>query len=463
MTDVPIERVVAREQAVPRERFLTPWMGVALGGFVLFALTFDRPRIHDDGSLYFNFVRRLFGADVVAQAYQFGSAFWTAPFYLASQLVASRGELDGYRAGEVGTAVAANVAGVLALYLGWRILQRLDLPRGPGLLLLVLFGTPLWFYVFLEPGYKHAADALYLTAAVWFLLLGLEQPRRRYLVAAGACLGLMLATRYANVALLAGLPVMFGVRRAWRPLWWVVTAAVVTAAVLYAIPVLRGITFDTPPGGFPVAASVSDEPAFMRAEQPVRLAAGAGMPVALGLPQPTGAKFDPLVPFKMLFTLKRGLFLWTPLTAFAIVGFVLLARRDTRHRWFLIGLGVSAVALLCIHSIWGNFWAGGSSFSSRFLASLFPLYLIGAAELVRRRRGLFVALYAVCVVWSVWIGLVLMNGYRAQSADDSLVTIVQNYTGPHDYPPPYDSPGNFAHELRLTIEDRWKLLWRTTT
>ena len=56
----------------------------------------------------------------------------------------------------------------------------------------------------------------------------------------------------------------------------------------------------------------------------------------------------------------------------------------------------------------------------------------------------------MCVVWSVWIGLVLMNGYRDQSADDGLVTIVQNYTGPHDYPPPYDSPGNFAHELRVT-------------
>ena len=138
--------------------------------------------------------------------------------------MASRGELDRYHAGEVGTAVAANVAGVLVLYLGWRILRELDLPRGPGLLLLVLFGTPLWFYVVIEPGYKHAADTLYLTAAALFLLLGFEQPRRRYLVAAGACLGLMLATRYANVALLAGLPVMFGARRAWRSLWWVLTA-----------------------------------------------------------------------------------------------------------------------------------------------------------------------------------------------------------------------------------------------
>jgi hypothetical protein len=187
------------------------------------------------------------------------------------------------------------------------------------------------------------------------------------------------------------------------------------------------------------------------------------MPVAIGVPGSSEAEFDPLVPFKMLFTLKRGLFLWTPLTAFAAVGFVLLARRDPRHRWTLIGLGVSAVALVCIHSIWANFWWGGSSFSSRFLASLFPLYLIGAAELVRRRRGLFLALYGVCVAWSVWVGFVVMNGYHSQSGDDGLVAIVQNYTGPHDYPPPYDNPGNFAHELRVRIEDRWKLLWRTAT
>jgi len=190
--------------------------------------------------------------------------------------------------------------------------------------------------------------------------------------------------------------------------------------------------------------------------------AGTG-PLAIGLPGTSGAEFDPLAPFKMLFTLHRGLFLWTPLTAFAVVGFVLLARRDLRHRWYLLGLLTSAAALLVIHAIWGNFWDGGSSFSSRFLASLFPVYLIGAAELVRRRRGLFLSLFGVCVAWSMWVGLVEMNGYHGQSRDDGLVQIVQNYTGPHDYPPPYDSPGNLVHELRVTAVDRWQLLWRVST
>ena len=69
---------------------------------------------------------------------------------------------------------------------------------------------------------------------------------------------------------------MFGARRAWRSLWWVVTTAVVVAALLYAVPVIRGISFDAPPGGFPVAAPVlddiRDEPVFLRQQAPVRVA-----------------------------------------------------------------------------------------------------------------------------------------------------------------------------------------------
>ena len=176
-------------------------MCVALGLCGLFALTFDKVQIHDNGVLYYYFVRRLFGADIVAQAYQFGSAFWTAPFYLASQLVASRGELDHNHAGQVGTVVASNVATVITLYLGWRILRELDLPRNAAVLMLVLFGTPLYFYAVMEPGLKHAADTLYMTTAFWFLLAPTSGRGDVYLVIAGACFGLMLATRYANLAI----------------------------------------------------------------------------------------------------------------------------------------------------------------------------------------------------------------------------------------------------------------------
>ena len=62
---------------------------------------------------------------------------------------------------------------------------------------------------------------------------------------------------------------------------------------------------------------------------------------------------DVLAPAKMLFTVKRGLFVWTPLTFFGVVGYLLFLRREPRHRDFLVGLGLSALALLLVHIVWG--------------------------------------------------------------------------------------------------------------
>jgi hypothetical protein len=427
-------------------------MWLVLVGFVLFALTFDRVSVHDDGIVYFDFVRKLFGTDVAAQAYQFGSAYWTAPFYLVSQLVAARGELDHYHAGEVATAVASAAAAILALYLGWRILRELDLPRGPGLLLLTLFGTPLFYYATIEPAYKHAADALYATAAAWFLLLASKEPKRRYLAAAGACLGLMLATRYANVAIPVGVVVMFAWTRAWRSLGWVLAVTVASAALLYAVPVVRGIPFETPSGTLAAPALGSDIP-LPHAPAPVRLAAGASFSV----PGANSVDIDPRVPVWMLFTLHRGLFLWTPLTAFATVGFVLLLRRDRRHRAYLAGLLVSATALLLIHIAWSPYWDGGVSFSARFLTALFPFFLIGAAAFVRRTRWIGMAVLTACTIWSVWLGLVMLNGYDNQTSRDGIDAIVANYYGPGD------GLDAFSHEIRVRAQDRWSAIWRSVS
>ena len=50
---------------------------------------------------------------------------------------------------------------------------------------------------------------------------------------------------------------------------------------------------------------------------------------------------------------------------------------------FLWTLLAAFTALLLVHTIWRQ-WDGGFAFSQRFLTSLFPLFLIGIAELQRR-------------------------------------------------------------------------------
>ena len=357
-------------------------MLIYLLGFLVFAgfaLTFVRASVDDDGLYYYAFLRRLFGVDTPAFAFQFGSAFWSAPFWLASQLVALRGELGYYRAGEVGVTIAASAAVIVCTYLGWRILRELDLPRGATVLMLGVFGTPLWFYAVSSPSYKHAADTLYLTAAFFFLQRLLDVPRLRHAAAASCCLGLLLTTRYVNVAVLAGVVVALGARAHRRMLVQVVVLTGMVAALLYAVPALRGMPYHRP-ADLPFNTFQGMDgpaPAFNAAEATF----AASGPVQIVREH---VHLDLLAPYKMLFTLHRGLFVWTPLTAVALVGFVLLLRDEPRHRRFLGGLGVAALALLETHVLYGrNLWDGGGAYSARFLTALFPLYVIGLAEAIR--------------------------------------------------------------------------------
>ena len=449
------------------ERFLSRSRGVAVAVFLFFAATFDIGHVQDDGTVYFDFLRRLFGVQTPAVAYQFGSAFWSAPFYLASQLAALRGGFDHYHAGEVATNVASNAAIVVTLYLGWRILRELDLPRGGLVLLLTLFGSPLFFYGALNPSYKHAADTLYATALFWFVLRSSRtDARRRDYAGAGACLALLLATRYANGALAAGVVGMFFVLRLRLAAAWIVVATALVSIVLFGLPVIRHIPYGLPPARYGPQVAASDGPAAI-SRSSVRVAMGSNVIIS---PLFRTNGISPTAPLKMLFTLHRGLFIWTPLTFFATVGFVALLLRDRRHRAFIATLGVSALALLAIHALWGAYWDGGGSFSQRFLTALFPFFLVGTAEFVRRFARPGIALLSICVCWSLWLGLVDYNGYYEGNPRDGVGQVVGNFksfTGPRvsrfHTPPPYDSLENFGLQMADRISGRWQLYWRLVT
>jgi hypothetical protein len=257
-----------------------------------------------------------------------------------------------------------------------------------------------------------------------------------------------------------GMFFMFNLRRA---VVWIVATAALVSLVLFGLPVIRNIPYGLPPST-PSALRVpaSDGPVGI-AHTSVRMAMGPN--VSAGLLRTNG--ISATAPLKMLFTLHRGLFIWTPLTFFATIGFVLLLRRDRRHRKFLGTLGVSALALLLIHILWGSTWDGGGSFSNRYLTALFPFFLVGAAEFVRRFSWPGVAVLSLCAFWSLWLGLVNYSGYFNASAKDGVSQMVGNFKsfgGPrvsrYHKPPPYDSLENFGLQMADRISGRWQLYWR---
>jgi hypothetical protein len=244
-----------------------------------------------------------------------------------------------------------------------------------------------------------------------------------------------------------------------RGLRVVVAMGALVGAVLFAIPAARHIPYREPGSTFIAAPA-----AHVQTQKPVVEAALVGDVTGLCKDQPNyhinfwqclhnrfGLNFHPLTPVRMLFTLRRGLFLWTPLTAFATLGMLILLRTRPDRRRFLAALSVSAFCLLLIHVAWGEFWTNGFSFSQRFLASLFPFFLVGTAEIVRRFRGAGAGVLGLCALFSLFIGFNQFIGYRSISDRDGVDTILRLYTNGER------TPTGFVHTIAVHAADRFGL------
>jgi hypothetical protein len=414
-------------------------MAVALAIYGLFALTFAHFQITSDGLVYFNLLRRYFGEKPdFSFAYQFGSDLWNLPFFLVgkglSAVFGANPKTFHVSFEEISITVATQAAFVLTLYLGWRLLRELDLPAGPAVLFLTAFGSPLFYYVVFDPAMKHGVDALVMTAAALAVLRVFTRGTDRQAIALGALVGLSVNIRYVNFAFFVA--VAFGLALYKRRALAVgaVTAMIVGPAI-FALPALRGISYFQP-SYFPKSA--------------VRRIALGEHPLLAGTTNLFNG-FDPTIPFKMLFSDRRGLFVWTPLTAFAVIGFVLLlhaARNDSR-RPFLWTLGAASAALVVGHVTWAE-WDGAFSFSTRFLTALFPFFLIGVAELTRRWGPAAYSVLAVCVTWSLLLAFIHLLGYDGINAGQTATDMARVFAR---------TPQAFQNKVDKRTSERWRYLW----
>ncbi|MDX6516129.1 MAG: hypothetical protein QOH73_1795 [Gaiellaceae bacterium] len=412
-------------------------MVVALALYGLAMLALAHARVNNDAVEYYDFARRFAGASVPGvRAYQFGAGLYDAPFYVLgrlAQVVTGVETIGGVPLTEMAIALGAAVALVLTLYVGWLILRRFELPAGPGVLLLTVCGTPLVYYTALEPNYKHAVDTLAVTLVAYLMLRITDEaePRLALLVALGAAFAFAVTVRYADVVMLPGVLLPLLLRRSFQQVRAVLSAVLLAGVLLFMLPVARGIpykSFGTSQGAAaPPARVVELElfPGYERLCPPV--------PVHLNVVQCLRNRFDVQVdlrvPPKMLFSLQRGLFLWTPLTLFATLGVVLLFFSRRERRPYLWGLSFAAFCLVAVHLVWDIHWSGGFSFSQRFLTALFPFFLIGTAELVRRFGARAMVVLALCCAYSLLLALTIFFGYAHQTADDGLRTIAPLFTG----------------------------------
>ncbi len=436
-------------------RFLTAPTAVVLLLYLLTVASLGSYSINNDSAVYFDFMRRLVGLPATAPpTAQFGSAVFTFPFFLVARGLDAAGlrSLNGAPVDQISMVVAAVVAVVLLVHVAWRLLERLELPSGPTVIVLTVVGTPLFYYAALLPTYKHAFDTLFVTAAVLLLYQAWRRPSRGALWALGGCMALMLVTRSANAAMIPGLLLPFVLGRRFRATLGVLGATIAVAAGLYAVPLARGIELHhvkmpkvSLVGDGQIAASslVAVSDFGWCKDYPWKLT------LSQCLRNKLGVWVDPAAPVKMLVTPTRGLFLWTPLTALATVGFVLLTRRRRDLRPYLLGLGVAALGLLLVHMLWGDFWDNGFSFSQRFLTALFPVFLLGTAELVRRWRRPALAALSVCALFSLGLAFTFFVGYKGIGREDGVGTMVKLYVNGER------TPQQLVRRVGVTARERW--------
>jgi hypothetical protein len=110
---------------------------------------------------------------------------------------------------------------------------------------------------------------------------------------------------------------------------------------------------------------------------------------------------------EVLFSTAHGLFVWTPLLLFAVLGWIFLWRHDKRLTALLV---VNFALQLYVVSAW-NDWAGSAAFGQRFFTNMTPAFVLGLAALLStlQNRASLAWLAAGCVLFIFWNGLLIVR------------------------------------------------------
>jgi hypothetical protein len=333
-----------------------------------------------------------------------GEAVMIAPFFAGGQLLAvvSGSSRNGFSWPYQAAAAAAGfVYALLGLVLTGSILRRWF---GPGTvvisLLAITFGTDLFHYATYDAVFSHAFS-FFLVAAAFRLSISLwERPGLAASVGLAATLALVALVRPTNL---------------------------VVVALCGLVGVMR-------PGDLPGRIA-----AFARRFDLVLI--GTGVFLILCVPQLvywhaiTGKllfyaykPYEHLAPLHphllgVLFSVRKGLFFWTPLLLLAVAGIPFLRRAAPP---LFLAATVYLILQVWVVSSWSVWWYGGS-FGMRPFVEAMPVFALGLAALVDAARGSIARrTLAAAIVLTTLLCLHAMIAYW-------LKTISYDGTTFHDY------------------------------
>lgn len=325
----------------------------------------------------------------VQNQWPIGNAVLWSPFFLAAQTLEKAASAFGANVPTGGYSpfdalaivFATAFYGFLALWFCMKTARRLDYPSWAAFAaaIFIWVGTPLFYYQFYESAMAHTTSAF---AASLLVFLWQRDKYSRGTVdwlLLGAAAGLAALVR-TELAILAILPASDLLRRDpdLTPGNRIVHAAAFGAAALVVfLPQL--IVWKIINGGF--LASYQGAANFIWSNPH---------------------------PLETLFSDYHGLFVWAPVVALAVLGWLLSARDDSLGTvaTFIV-FSVFTFAVSCL--IW---WWGSGAFGARFFVGLTPLFFIGLTAFLSKWKhpGIPAAIAAVCAAWTFLLMLQVTSG-----------------------------------------------------
>ncbi len=316
-----------------------------------------------------------------------GTGLLYAPLYGVGLLFASHDDRASFhhRLGKV-SCFTAVLLSWMAIWMIQRIARRrLDEAWAWAVALTIFVGTPGLYYAWFHPSYTHAATAFAVAGVVLGTLRWMERGRFRDAVLVGAAIGLaaLIRTQAVVICLVPAAACLDRVAREpsrWRA--WVLQLLVAAATSSLVFSIQLGVWAASELEAFRPYGGT-----FLRLDQP-----------ALGL---------------ILFSSRNGLFPWSPVAFFALLGVVFVRPR------------ILAASLLTVFVLqwWINAsawdWYASWSFGARRFTLLLAVFGAGLAALaatalarwptVGARRGVAAVLFSVALMG---FGMTVNEGYR---------------------------------------------------
>ena len=311
----------------------------------------------------------------IVDKYFCGTALAQFPFFIIAHLLTklTGGNADGY---SYFYQILINLAGIIYALIGLLFLQKIlkIYSISESIITIVIFtlffGTQLFYYSICDSSYSHVYSFAAITALIFFLKKYIDNQNKKYLFLISILLGIITLIRPVNVLIITIFPFIAGSRElTFRVLKNTIkskTHFAIAAIPFILITSLQFMFYYLQTGKIFIDSYVVESFHWNHPEI-----------------------------MNVLFSYKKGLFIYTPLTFIALGGLIPIFNKSRfSFCWFI----VSFLSITYVISCWWNWWYGGS-FSARPYTEFLSLFGILLAIFLSRIKKIFsrILIYSLMV------------------------------------------------------------------